>query len=122
MGNCANYDQTKGTELTMQIRVLRTSPVSHRQSRVDPFDHAVFAHESSFADAGWGKRSMKSLMEEIEAIASDAGWSSESLLQAIAWWFENNKSAEGLIEHLHRLARAEATVRSAPAARSEPVK
>jgi hypothetical protein len=55
---------------------------------------------------------MTSLMEELEAIAANAGWSSEALLRAIAWWFENNDSTDGLAEHLRRLAKAEATVQS----------
>jgi hypothetical protein len=49
-------------------------------------------------------------MEEIEAIAANAGWSSEALLRAIAWWFENNDNVDGLVEHLRRLAMAEAIV------------
>jgi hypothetical protein len=61
-----------------------------------------------------------SLMEELETIAANAGWSSEVLLRTIAWWFENNDSADGLAEHLRRLAKAEAIVQ--PAVPSEPVK
>jgi hypothetical protein len=59
-------------------------------------------------------------MEEIEAVAANAGWSSEALLCAIAWWFENNDNVDGLVEHLQRLAKAEALVQSAIP--SEPVK
>jgi hypothetical protein len=53
---------------------------------------------------------MTSLMEELEAIAANAGWSSETLLRVIAWWFENHDNVDGLVEHLQRLAKAEAIV------------
>jgi hypothetical protein len=52
-------------------------------------------------------------MEELETIAANAGWSPEVLLRAIAWWFENNDNVDGLVEHLQRLAKAEAVVQSA---------
>jgi hypothetical protein len=60
--------------------------------------------------ASGGSKRMTSLMEELETIAANAGWSSEALLRAIAWWFENNDNVDGLVEHLRRLAMAEAIV------------
>lgn len=44
---------------------------------------------------------------EIEAIASEAGWDSYTLLLLISRWLEGNNLSNDLIDHLTGLAAAE---------------